>query len=369
MRIVVISSGFSTEDILNHTLSHSEANCNCSSSSRVLEEVGRWFLASALIAIALAAVLGNLLVIISIAYFKKLQTPTNAFLLSLAVSDFLVGVLVMPFSLVRTVDSWQFGEIFCKVHSILDVTFCTTSIYNLSCIAFDRYFTVCDPLRYNYRMSTSRVAKLLSLCWTLPLLVSCVPVVLDLHVKGIEKHLKEVGPNICILVVNIPYAVVASMLCFYIPAAIMLAAYGKLFSVAQKQARQIDTVENQVNGLIFCPLRARQRFTMKKERKAAKTLSIIMGIFLVCWLPFFSVNITDPFMGYSTSPVVLEVFLWLGYVNSSTNPFLYAFFNKSFRQAFVIILGCKMIGRQFQNSDLSGDTSRQAQTELGLFSR
>ncbi|XP_041079786.1 trace amine-associated receptor 3-like [Polyodon spathula] len=361
MRIVVISSEFSLEGILNHTLSRSEAG--------VLEEVGRGFLASTLIAITLIAVLGNLLVIISIAYFKKLQTPTNTFLLSLAVSDFLVGVLVMPFSLVRTVDSWKFGETFCKVHFILDVTFCTTSIYNLSCIAFDRYFTVRDPLRYTYRMSTSRMAKILFLCWILPLLVSCVPVVLDLHVKGTEKLLKEFGPNICILVVNIPYAVVASMLCFYIPAAIMLAAYGKLFRVARKQARQIDTVENQVNSRIFCPLRARQRFTMKKERKATKTLSIIMGVFLVCWLPFFIVNIINPFMGYSTSPIVLEVFLWLGYINSSMNPFLHGFFNKSFRRAFVIILGCKMIGRQFQDSDLSGDTRRQAHTELSTFSR
>jgi len=78
----------------------------------------------------------------------------------------------------------------------------------------------------------------------------------------------------------------------------------------------------------------------KRERKAAKTLAIITGAFVVCWMPFFVIAVLLPICGEECpiSPVIISLFLWLGYFNSTLNPILYTIFNQDFRNAFTRIL-------------------------------
>ena len=84
----------------------------------------------------------------------------------------------------------------------------------------------------------------------------------------------------------------------------------------------------------------RNKIIVSQEKRAAKTLGIIMGCFVVCWLPFFIVAVLRPF--YAVPPVVTEIITWLGYFNSLINPGIYTFFNQDFRRAFYKILTCKM---------------------------
>ncbi|XP_020370783.1 5-hydroxytryptamine receptor 4-like [Rhincodon typus] len=347
----------------NNWTTHSNSSGKASSATwQVIDQV---VVFSVLTVIIAGTIFGNLLVIASIAYFTKLRTPTNAFIVSLAVADFLVGIIVMPFSMAKLVFGWYFGKAFCKIHTIMDVMLCTSSIMNLSCIAFDRFYAVCYPLKYRFRMSQKRVTVLLLICWFVPALMSFVPLLLDVHLRGLEAILLPFDPHSCVFMVNIPYAVSASVIAFYFPMLVMLVAYGKIFLVARIQARQVYTIENGLEGrntLTRC-----QNSSMKKERKAAKTLGIIMGCFLICWLPFFTTNIVNPLLGYPAHHILLEVFLWLGYVNSTLNPLLYAFFNQSFRRAFYMVIGCKILASDCQNNNLS-DSIRQ-NTQLATLSR
>ncbi|KAJ3614174.1 hypothetical protein NHX12_017750 [Muraenolepis orangiensis] len=80
---------------------------------------------------------------------------------------------------------------------------------------------------------------------------------------------------------------------------------------------------------------------MQRERKAAKNLGIIMVVFLLLRMPFFTVIIVDPFVQQSTDPVLWDVFLWLGYINSSLNLFLYGFFNRSFCRKILMPMVCR----------------------------
>uniref|UniRef100_H2MZT3 G-protein coupled receptors family 1 profile domain-containing protein n=1 Tax=Oryzias latipes TaxID=8090 RepID=H2MZT3_ORYLA len=295
-----------------------------------------------------STVVGNFLVVLSIAYFKQLQSPTNCFVMSLAVADCFVGLVVMPYSMIRTVEGcWYFGSLFCKLHSSLDVMLCTASIFHLSCIAFDRFYAVCNPLIYSLKMSQSRVALLITICWAVPMLISFGPIMLDLHIAGVDILIPE---DLCVFLVSRIYAVMASLVAFYLPMAIMLVAYWKIFKAAKRQALQISAMESQMAAGVGkdSSKKRRHRITMRRERKAAKTLGIIMGVFLIFWMPFFTLNIVDPFIGYTTEVVVWDIFLWLGYINSSLNPFLYGFFNRSFRRAFLIVQSlhcalCKLI--------------------------
>ncbi|XP_038219653.1 octopamine receptor Oamb [Zerene cesonia] len=81
-----------------------------------------------------------------------------------------------------------------------------------------------------------------------------------------------------------------------------------------------------------------KRFRM--ETKAAKTLGIIVGGFVFCWLPFFSVYVVRAFCGDCVTPIIFSILFWLGYCNSAINPLIYALFSKDFRFAFKRII-CK----------------------------
>ena len=86
---------------------------------------------------------------------------------------------------------------------------------------------------------------------------------------------------------------------------------------------------------------SRQR-RMKREHKAAKTLGVIMGAFLVCWLPFFTWYLTATLCA-DACPELPEwgvtVLFWVGYTNSALNPIIYPCFNRDFREAFRRLLG------------------------------
>ncbi|XP_028971354.2 trace amine-associated receptor 13c-like [Esox lucius] len=109
--------------------------------------------------ISVVTVFLNLLVIISISHFKHLHTPTNLLILSLAVSDLLVGLIVIPAITVAILEPcWVLGEYFCALLIYVTYTCTSISLGNLVLISIDRYVAVCDPLMYFSRITTNRMS-------------------------------------------------------------------------------------------------------------------------------------------------------------------------------------------------------------------
>uniref|UniRef100_A0A8C9XAB1 Trace amine associated receptor 1 n=1 Tax=Sander lucioperca TaxID=283035 RepID=A0A8C9XAB1_SANLU len=172
----------------------------------------------------LSAVLcGNLLVIISIIYFKQLHTPTNYLILSLAVADLLVGVVVFPVSMEFTVTScFYYKDIFCKIRDSFDAMLSTASILNLCCISIDRYYAVCQPLTYRTKINVNVVVVMILLSWGVSLLVTIGFMIPDL------KHEKcEVNCFNDVLLADI----FGPIFSFYLPVIVMLCIYLKIFLV------------------------------------------------------------------------------------------------------------------------------------------
>ena len=82
-------------------------------------------------------------------------------------------------------------------------------------------------------------------------------------------------------------------------------------------------------------LKQKQQQDSKRERKTAKILAIITGVFVVCWLPFFVLTFLRALIPeYRDYNLLFSIFLWLGYINSSLNPAIYTIFSPDFRSAF-----------------------------------
>ncbi|XP_030638766.1 trace amine-associated receptor 1-like [Chanos chanos] len=263
------------------------------------------------VVIILLTNLGNLLVIITIIHFKRLHKPTNYLILSLAVADLLVGMFVMPPSMVRVVETcWYFGDF------------------------YYRYYAVCHPLQYQNRITPFITVIMISVCWSVSAAMGLWIMFVEYKTIPSQYIYFENIPceKICVMSLNELTALLYPVFIFYAPSTIILSIYLKIFSAARKQIRLIHGVNSQIKT------RVKQTSISKAERKTTKTLVIIMSVFLICWTPIISCSIIDPLTDHSVPSVLFDVFLWIGYSNSSLNPIVYVFFYSEFRKAFRMIL-------------------------------
>jgi len=105
-------------------------------------------------------------------------------------------------------------------------------------------------------------------------------------------------------------------------------------------------MRNNNNNATGNMLQQRQKISLTRERKAARTLGIIMGAFTICWCPFFVIYLLQAF-DFDVGPKLFEFLTWLGYMNSALNPIIYTIFNLDFRKSFErIIFGCILCKRR-----------------------
>lgn len=318
--------------------------------------------------------LGNVLVCAAIVRNRHLRARrTNVFIVSLAVSDLFVALLVMPWKAVAEVAGyWPFGA-FCDVWLAFDIMCSTASILNLCVISVDRYWAISRPFRYQRKMTQRVALVMVGLTWTLSILISFIPVQLHWH-KDKASSWGRVDPpsnpanatpwdeagepegraENCDSSLSRTYAISSSLISFYIPVAIMIVTYTRIYRIAQVQIRRIACLERAAErrSRTACAPDTSLRASIKKETKVLKTLSVIMGVFVCCWLPFFILNCMVPFCsrhpegpraGFPcVSETTFDVFVWFGWANSSLNPIIYAF-NTDFRKVFAQLLGCSRL--------------------------
>ncbi|XP_018362242.1 PREDICTED: octopamine receptor beta-3R-like [Trachymyrmex cornetzi] len=337
-----------------------------------------------MISIIVTALLGNALVIASVRRHRKLRVPTNRYVVSLAMADLLVAICAMTFnaSVELSGGKWLLGSIMCDVWNSMDVYFSTASILHLCCISVDRYYAIVRPLEYPAIMRTVTVTAMLSSAWTLPALISFIPIFMGWYTTQQHLDFRRKNPQICMFVVNLPYAVISSCVSFWIPGVVMIIMYCKIYKEAVRQRAALSrasssTVLNNVHvrrssggsrhhsrtshQLLLHPSDAsdygrppsyrasaaelniengtsirQQTKSWRAEHKAARTLGIIMGAFLLCWLPFFLWYLITSLCGEACycPDTVVSVLFWIGYFNSALNPLIYAYFNRDFRDAF-----------------------------------
>jgi len=339
--------------------------------------------------IVVGTVVGNILVCTAVAIVRRLRTPSNLLIVSLAVSDLLVAVMVMPFAtMYEVMGHWALGKAVCDMWTSLDVLLCTASILNLCAISVDRYFVITRPFQYAMKRTPVRMAAMIVAVWVLSALISIPPLFVSKS---------EYRAGHCMISQTIGYQLYATVGAFYLPLSVMIVIYTRIYLVSSRianaEARSKPVVGNHpTTSGSTTPLRKesgaihdvvvshnghrggsagnellmtatssssadaehRRRFRLfgksrlnrissSNERKATKTLGVIMGAFCACWLPFFILALIKPFCNNPAQCIphwLSGIFLWLGYANSFLNPIIYARFNRDFRTPFKHILQC-----------------------------
>lgn len=418
--------------------------------------------------IILLTIIGNILVILSVFTYKPLRIVQNFFIVSLAVADLTVAILVLPFNVANMViGRWEFGIHLCKMWLTSDVLCCTSSILNLCAIALDRYWAITDPINYAQKRTVERVLLLIAGVWILSLVISSPPLIG--WNDWPDKFDSELHP--CTLNSNPGYRIYSALGSFFIPLIIMTIVYIEIYIATRRRLRDrarasrinamnlkttgkepVTTQQDQEsissetnhnehpnvsdahahhkhqeksrkkekrqrakdslkmasatteqllqqpmvrddsitdvqegstesgttkpNGSndhpslieehfkepkaaqtaaaaalkaqpkkansVYQFIEEKQKISLSKERRAARTLGIIMGVFILCWVPFFLLYIITPFCPTCCpSDRLIDFLTWLGYINSALNPIIYTIFNLDYRRAFKKLLGIK----------------------------
>ncbi|XP_068121555.1 5-hydroxytryptamine receptor 1D [Hyperolius riggenbachi] len=329
--------------------------------------------------LTLATLLSNIFVIITIARTRKLHTPPNYLIGSLAFTDLLVSILVMPISIVYTVShTWTFGQIICDIWLLLDITCCTASILHLCVIALDRYWAITDALEYTKHRTAGRASVMISVVWVISICISIPP--LFWRQAKAQEELTDCSVNTD----QISYTIYSTCGAFYIPTILLIILYGRIYLAARTRILKPPSIYGKrfttaqlitgSTGSSFCSVNVnshgghphtgvspvcinhikikltdsvleRKRLSVARERKATKTLGIILGAFIVCWLPFFVTSLVLPICTDACwfHPLLFDFFTWLGYFNSLINPVIYTAFNEDFKQAFHKLIRLKKL--------------------------
>ncbi|XP_027869641.1 dopamine receptor D4b [Xiphophorus couchianus] len=340
---------------------------------------------------------GNVLVCLSVYLEKALKTTTNYFIVSLAFSDLLLAVLVLPLFVYAEFQGgvWTLNMTICDGLMTMDVMLCTASIFNLCAISVDRFIAVSIPLNYNRKHVDYRQLILLSATWLLALAVAS-PVIFGIN------NVPNRDTRECKLEDN-NYVVYSSVCSFFIPCPIMVLLYFGIFRGLKRweetrkaklrssieacrklqrssvvggalppmmgtipgalpmplpriierdlaQSRMDDSGdyiqqeipyprqyrENSVPTVRFNQQQVKKRAKINsRERKAMRVLPVVVGCFLFCWTPFFVVHTLRALCLMCNIPdALMSTVTWLGYVNSALNPIIYTMFNTEFKKFF-----------------------------------
>ncbi|KAA0195556.1 hypothetical protein HAZT_HAZT012266 [Hyalella azteca] len=446
-----------------------------------------------LVLLATITTLGNSLVIHAIRTEKRLRTfngpfnssihaqVSNLFLMSLAVADLIIGVIVMPITAAYTITGqWLWGEDVCKFWLATDYTASTASIFNLVVLTLDRYWSVMAPLRYLRRRTRKRALLLIGGAWAAASLWLLPVLFWSSFSPGARAQRKPLECETD-FAHNILFKLVTSALNFYVPSALIVILYYRIFRTIQKRTAsfpqtdhhqhetlqqttstssetlgeksnnrrnfkrtsgrstfnekesigvRVETFEaltvvgadeepnsascfkgvtvqveylsdrshhmhhracyppchmqglsSHVNNPPKCGEGSKSKYYRKtlptllssgstsnvpgcsthaasfknaaltksrkpgnlnlaKERKAARQLGVIMGVFLACWLPYFTIfpviALCSSCVPYSAHMATIS----LGYLNSALNPAIYPLCNHHFRRAFQRMVRC-----------------------------
>lgn len=257
----------------------------------------------ALTLLAVICVLTNTLVCYVIQTRRTIDSLAKYYILSLAVADLLVGAICMPFTIgfIAYGSNTAVSGTYLVVFHLFEFVLNGASIIHLSVMSVDRAVAVTRPMYHRQNTTKRTIFTILAIIWVSSLSFAIISM---LMYKTYYKIMAILG--ICIF--------------FPVPLVIIITSY----------------------TCIFYKIRERNRSTMVgriNEWKIARTILCVIIVFVVCWTPFHAISIYATVLKFQNKTGTnvlwaLTLVKWLQYLNSASNPFIYAIFHPKFKLAF-----------------------------------
>nr|XP_058944910.1 histamine H2 receptor-like [Pocillopora verrucosa] len=289
--------------------------------------------AACYIVITVVAVFGNFLVCFAILTNRHLRrNPTNLFIFSLALSDFLAATIVIPFDIVSFFldGAWNHGRAFGIVSLVVYQSTIPISTFSLLTISVDRYKTLSDPLsrfKKSQFMTQTRARIVIAIIW----LYCPLWPLYSLMCWREEGEADDDG--ICILSYTKNFIFIWSFLNVILPLMITCFFYVLIYRIAVKNNR---STKRGTFPSMRQPFKDEKKVYLRNVKAAKTTSKFVLAVFF-CWQPYFYFVIAGVIDGENWEPFPYEVYpvlLMFGYLNSALNPFLFAFSNKSFKAVY-----------------------------------
>ncbi|XP_051474389.1 cholecystokinin receptor type A [Apus apus] len=336
--------------------------------------------------IFLLSVLGNILVITVLIRNKRMRTVTNTFLLSLAVSDLMLCLFCMPFTLIpNLLKDFIFGSAVCKTATYFMGVSVSVSTFNLVAISLERYSAICKPLQSRVWQTKSHALKVIAATWCVSFTIMS-PYPIYSKLVPFTKY-NNTTANMCRLlwpsdVIQQSWYTFLLLILFLIPGIIMMVAYGLIslelyrgikFDASQRKysrERKTSTCSAKYEDGDGCYLNKTKRkrkmplqqlsvsshskidrvrsnsssANLMAKKLVIRMLMVIVILFFICWTPIFSVNAWRAFDTTSAdqrlSGAPISFIHLLSYTSACVNPIIYCFMNKRFRMAFLATFTC-----------------------------
>ncbi|NXE50417.1 AA3R protein, partial [Casuarius casuarius] len=296
--------------------------------------------------IGISAVVGNALAIWAVKLNPALQKSTFLYIVSLALTDIAVGVLVVPLAI--TVSLGVVVHFYsCLFMCCLMMIFPHASVLSLLAIAIDRYMRVKLPTRYRAVITERRIRAVLGLCWLASVLVGLVPMF------GWNQQAGSSGCIEChyLAVMRMDYIVYFSFFTWILlPLIIMCALYTEVFCIMWTKPSP-SSASPPGGGTAY-----------GKEYKMAKYLALVLFLFAVSWLPLGILNCISFFCPTCAIPrSLMYLSILLSHANSAMNPVVYAFKIKKFKETYAFILRTYIL---LQKPELVASSAEHTESQL-----
>ncbi|XP_061735164.1 cholecystokinin receptor [Nerophis ophidion] len=335
------------------------------------------------------SVFGNLLIILVLTANKRMRTVTNTFLLSLAVSDLMMAVFCMPFTLIPSIlKDFIFGAIMCKIVTYLMGISVSISTFSLVAIAIERYSAICNPLKSRVWQTRSHAYRVIAATWLLALIIM-IPYPVVSHLDSFQRP-DNTTAHQCrckwpVIMAEQTWYILLLLLLFAIPGVVMSVAYGlisrELYRGIQFEMGHKKDSTDVKNGLtsamtngnddgdgcyvnvqrpyglemsamtasVKTPKADRPRSNtseakLEAKKRVIRMLVVIVVLFFLCWMPLYCANTWRAFDGKSAkralSGTPIAFIHLLSYTSACVNPIIYCFMNTRFRKALLTTFSC-----------------------------
>ena len=252
--------------------------------------------------LSILTIAGNGFIIFLVCKKRQLRTKTNAFIVSLSVADFCVGVSVVPSFFICDITGgcdwptghhplWTFG---------IRWLFGYASVMNLCSLVLERYIAIVKPLKYRTAMTRCRVVKMIIFSWTIPIIFVVIGMLLSL-----------------LSISAVVFVNISTILVEFLSCSILTFCTASIIRVVYKQDSAAPTL-----GKV-------RRFSQHRDKSAIVMMTIVVGLFLICYGVYFRCSFAALFLNITCNDFSYKIPLLI--LNSAINPWAYALFKRDIK--------------------------------------